>query len=180
MTCRHLIAAALAAVAGASAAQADSVHYTFTYTGNGSGVSAVGSLTLNGIGCATSGSITISGTAADGTYALATYQYPPDGLVHFAQDTVSSGFYYDNNLYCEHETDPEQHLSSFGLLFTNYPSSSALFNININFNGSNYSMVSTFQTINDNGTFECSKVPAPGALAIAGLAGLVGSRRRRA
>ncbi len=177
MKCRHLIAAVLSAAAGASVAHADFIHYNFTYTGIGSGVSAVGSLTLNGLGCATAGSITISGTAADGTYALATF-YVPDGSVHFAQDTVSSGFYYDNNLYCDHVTDPEQHLSSFGLLFTTYPSS--LFNININFNGSTYSMASTFQTINDTGNFECYKVPAPGAVAIMGLAGLFGSRRRRA
>ncbi len=160
MKTRMIIASALASAAVAAAAQADNIHYSFTYTG--STASAYGWLEIIG-GVATDGSCTVTNSAVmDGTYS-------------FVGGAGNNGVFIWDNLV---NVSGNPQLTSAGLLFT---SGGNQINIWGNSPG-NYSMWGWnggYTPQDDNGVFETTKIPAPGALALIGVAGLVGSRRRR-
>lgn len=165
---RMIIASVLAA-ATMAAAQADTVNYEFTYTGtSGSGLSATGTLVMSGT-TAIAGSVTVSGSLyVDGTWSLIT----GSGLFI----SPSGAFQVDNFMDCN--LDPA--LTSGGILFGD-----AGIEVNIWADGpGNYTMygwtaANGYNPTDVGGTFECVKVPAPGAIALLGMAGVVGSRRRR-
>lgn len=169
-TLTRIAVASFAACTIGSAAQADFTNYTFTYVG--SSASAYGTLVIDNTGVATSGTCTVIGSAnMDGTYSLlAGSGFSP-----------SNQFIYDNlvNVNGSPSGSPN-YFPGDGLLFT---SGSLEINIFGLYNGNNYNLWgwnNGYDPTDSGGTFDLVKVPGPGALACLGMAGVFGTRRRRA
>lgn len=156
-----------------TAAQADIITYDILWSGEQIGTTAVGSITIDTVLAPNNGStynafsfpdsvfsdfsVTISGTGGgDGTFTSAAGQFvilflETSGFVDYTSELVAQGTVADFNFFGGGGSAP----SGFGP------------NIFTASSGQSFHLASI------------TPVPAPGALALLGLGGLVGARRRR-